>query len=224
METSVEHPCKCDICYGARDAEIARLRNAEHLRFTDARKDVAIWMIANGVATGHGDTLDDLLRTLVAHCAERALRVTANRYGEKSEDWRIGFAVAATPQRVPFPKSLTRSNPALQNRRLAMPIINPGTEVRHGATVESATIVADRIASKTKSTVKRAPKDDGDGWFGFEFRRDGRLASVTIPGDDPDQVCANTPWVSRRLYVEGSSWLYGYALNAIERQLSGEEN
>lgn len=87
----MEHPCKCDICYGARDAEIARVRNAEHLRFTDARKDVAIWMIANGVATGHGDTLDDLLRTLVAHCAERALRVTANRYGEKSEDWQIGF-------------------------------------------------------------------------------------------------------------------------------------
>ena len=55
------------------------------------------------------------------------------------------------------------------------------------------------------------------------FVRDGRAAEVDIPGDDPEVVCEGRPWVSRRLYVEGSSWLYGYALNAIERQFTGED-
>lgn len=58
---------------------------------TDAREDVANWMMQHSIATGHGDTLDDLLTELVAHCAERALSVTANRYGEQSEDWQTGF-------------------------------------------------------------------------------------------------------------------------------------
>lgn len=57
----------------------------------DAREAVAKWMIAKGVAPGHGDTLDDLLRTLVATCAERGLSVTANRYGEMPEAWQDGF-------------------------------------------------------------------------------------------------------------------------------------
>jgi hypothetical protein len=30
-----------------------------------AREAVAAWMIANGYVTGHGDTLDDLLKELV---------------------------------------------------------------------------------------------------------------------------------------------------------------
>lgn len=33
----------------------------------DAVEAVVQWMIANGYATGHGDTLDDLLRELVGH-------------------------------------------------------------------------------------------------------------------------------------------------------------
>lgn len=102
-------------------------------------------------------------------------------------------------------------------------IVNPGTESRPGATELNASIVANRICEETRSTVTRSTADDGDGWYGFEFRRSGRLACVLIPGDDPDQVCEGRPWVSRRLYVEGSSWLYGYALSAIERQLNGEQ-
>jgi len=33
----------------------------------EAREEVAQWMLANSYATGHGDTLDDLLRELVGH-------------------------------------------------------------------------------------------------------------------------------------------------------------
>lgn len=31
----------------------------------DYREDVALWMMSRGYATGHGDTLDDLLSELV---------------------------------------------------------------------------------------------------------------------------------------------------------------
>lgn len=37
----------------------------------DPREAVAIWMIANGYATGHGDTLDHLLWTLAQTAMER---------------------------------------------------------------------------------------------------------------------------------------------------------
>jgi hypothetical protein len=37
----------------------------------DAREAVAAWMIAHSYATGHGDTLDDLMRELIAQAIER---------------------------------------------------------------------------------------------------------------------------------------------------------
>ncbi len=101
-------------------------------------------------------------------------------------------------------------------------IINPGTEASDTATEANALRVAERICAETGSTASRHPEADRDGWFGFRFVRDGRTAEVDIPGDDPEVVCDGRPWVARRLYVEGSSWLYGYALSAIERQFTGE--
>jgi len=38
----------------------------------DAMKHVALWMMGHGYATGHGDTLDDLLTELVTAVAARA--------------------------------------------------------------------------------------------------------------------------------------------------------
>ena len=101
-------------------------------------------------------------------------------------------------------------------------IINPGTEACDTATEANAVKVAERICAETGSTASRHPEVDRDGWFGFRFVRDGRKAEVDIPGDDPDVVCEGMPFKSRRLYVEGSSWLYGYALSAIERQFIHE--
>lgn len=100
-------------------------------------------------------------------------------------------------------------------------IINSGTKGRAGATVENATEVASRICKDLTipmSSVERAPTADdaSDGFFGFTFP--GNL-EVVIPGDDPDEVCRGQPFVSRRLYVDGSSWLYGYALDAIRGRL-----
>ena len=36
-----------------------------------AREAVARWMIEQGYVTGHGDTLDDLLRELIAQAKEK---------------------------------------------------------------------------------------------------------------------------------------------------------
>ena len=37
-----------------------------------AREAVAAWMIEHGYATGHGDTLDDLLKELIEQVAEQS--------------------------------------------------------------------------------------------------------------------------------------------------------
>ena len=37
-----------------------------------AREAVAAWMIEHGYVTGHGDTLDDLLKELISQVEERS--------------------------------------------------------------------------------------------------------------------------------------------------------
>lgn len=102
-------------------------------------------------------------------------------------------------------------------------IVNPGTQASATATEANAAKVAERICAELSATCSRHPEHDRDGWFRFLFVRDGRSVEVDVPGDDPDVVCQGRPWVSRRLYVEGSSWLYGYAMGFIARALGCEE-
>jgi len=108
-----------------------------------------------------------------------------------------------------------------------MIIINPGTEARRGATEANAEVVAATILQdlelEVSAEVSRCAGRDADGWFGFLFRLDDKTVVVDIPGDDPETVCEGRPFKSRRLYVEGSSWLYGYALNHISEGLGLEE-
>lgn len=103
--------------------------------------------------------------------------------------------------------------------------INPGTEARE-ATEQNAVAVAERIVHLLNAPVVfvREQKDDWRGWYGFSFRLGHKRTEVLIPGDDPDEVCIGKPWVSRRLYVEGSSWLFGYAMQFIKENLGLEED
>ena len=105
-----------------------------------------------------------------------------------------------------------------------MLIINPGTEARDGATEQNAQSVAADIC-KTLSIpaglLERDPSGDGGGWFRFKLNAGGDPLEIDIPGDDPATVIKGKPFVSRRLYVDGSSWLYGYALNRIEDHIRG---
>lgn len=41
------------------------------------REKVAAWMIDGGYATGHGDTVEDLLREMEWHCKEKGARMAA---------------------------------------------------------------------------------------------------------------------------------------------------
>jgi hypothetical protein len=69
--------------------------------------------------------------------------------------------------------------------------------------------------------VRRHPENDNpsDGRFGFTVEAKGRSVHIEIPGDDPDITCEGRPFRARRLYVDGSSWLYGFALSAIYSRL-----
>lgn len=50
-----------------------------------AREKVAAWMVANGLATGHGDTLDDLLSELTWQWQEMRDRLASARQEGKDE-------------------------------------------------------------------------------------------------------------------------------------------
>lgn len=109
-----------------------------------------------------------------------------------------------------------------------MPLIsiNPGTEPDPRATLANAEIVAAAICRDLglpETTPVRMLGEGADGWFRFNFILGKRSVEVDIPGDDPETICKGQPWVSRRLYVDGASWLYGYALNAISRHLGLEK-
>lgn len=105
-------------------------------------------------------------------------------------------------------------------------IINPGTEANASATLANAEIVAKRLSEDLGGvTYERCNiygYDGRDGWFDFLFKRGGKSVEVQIPGDDPDTVCEGTPFKSRRLYVDGSSWLYGFAVDRAADHLGIE--
>lgn len=77
---------------------------------------------------------------------------------------------------------------------------------------------------KGSSYIRNEDRDDDKGWFGFTFNLGKKEVEVDIPGIEPQIVEASEPWKSPRLYVNGSSWLWGYALGFIGRGLGlGED-
>lgn len=109
-------------------------------------------------------------------------------------------------------------------------IINPGTESREDSTEANALICAKELATIFKSSYpdlklkRNKAADDNNGWYGFKFTDGDKSIDVDIPGDDPEQVMKGEPWVSRRLYVDGSSWLWGFAVGIIEDRLKEPQN
>ena len=104
-------------------------------------------------------------------------------------------------------------------------LINPGTHADPLATLENAEAIAGEICVDIgfNGSPIHIPDKDARGWFRFDFISGDRRVEVDIPGDDPDTVCKSQPFVSRRLYVDGSSWLYKFALGFIERGLGKDE-
>lgn len=109
-----------------------------------------------------------------------------------------------------------------------MIIINPGTEPVESASLENATAAIQQFASELGIdglVILRDPEQDHDGRFGFVLWRRFKLAGceITMPGCDPDVTMKSQPWESPRLYVDGSSWLWGFAIGIAHGHLTGEE-
>ena len=102
-----------------------------------------------------------------------------------------------------------------------MIIINPGTEPLPEATEENAGKAIDLFVADLNERgvhvvkVWRKPGNDrGGGWFAYRILTDtDRGYNIGMPGIDPEATHAGVPFTSPRLYVDGSSWLWGYALN-----------
>lgn len=100
-----------------------------------------------------------------------------------------------------------------------MPIINPGSEPLPDATEEQAVLnmaaFADELSQHVgvASYVRAATSDYGDGRYAFEILTDDeRRIEVQMPGAPLDRV--RDGWT--RLYVDGSSWVWDFALKMCE--------
>jgi hypothetical protein len=101
--------------------------------------------------------------------------------------------------------------------------INPGTGPVDDATVDNAvasikTFVAD--CGFNGGRIVRKPERDSDGRFGFDICIGDRHVEVDMPGCDPEVVRESRPFFSPRLYVNGSSWLWGYAVDSAAHHMN----
>jgi hypothetical protein len=122
---------------------------------------------------------------------------------------------------------------ALQN---ALPsiTINPGSGPVEGASEEQAQANMGAFCTDLRargiiaSTVTRHEADDDGGRFGYRLGLDdGRVVDVEMPGLALDKVRymgeeGQNIWHFPRLYVDGSSWIWLFALGACEPPEDGE--
>lgn len=106
-------------------------------------------------------------------------------------------------------------------------IINPGTERLLETTEEDAhsnvRIMLRDIELEDGTTITPDPsKDYGDGRYCYILTRGERSCEVQMPGLPIGRMRLG-PWKSPRLYVDGSSWLWGLADGFVYSYLTGEE-
>lgn len=106
--------------------------------------------------------------------------------------------------------------------------INPGTGPVAGATVEAARSNMDTFVSDLRDAgvyvvgMTRRPTSDDEGRFAYELTMgDTRRVEVEMPGLPLDRVrFMDQPgqdiWQFPRLYIDGSSWIWKWALSACE--------
>lgn len=111
-------------------------------------------------------------------------------------------------------------------------IINPGTEPIDGASPEHAEANIKQFIHELMhdggfedlTYTRRRDMDKKGGWFAYNvsYVFDGWFrpsVMVHVPGFDPETTQKGEPWVSPRLYVDGSSWLWGLALGMADDKL-----
>lgn len=112
--------------------------------------------------------------------------------------------------------------------------INPGTGPIEGTTEENARTNMEAFAADlvlvniTTTAITRNPGADADGRYGYQLGfSDGRVLDVQMPGLPLDRVrYVDAPgqdiWDFPRLYVNGNSWIWMFALRQCE--IIGEDN
>mgnify|MGYP001585291590 CR=1 FL=1 len=108
-------------------------------------------------------------------------------------------------------------------------IINPGSGPVASATSDNATcnmgVFTDDLRANgidVDTFIRRAASDYGDGRYAYEISfADGRTVEVQMPGLPVEQVRwlaepDQNIWDFPRLYVDGNSWVWKYALSQCE--------
>jgi hypothetical protein len=100
-------------------------------------------------------------------------------------------------------------------------VINPGSGPVPGATYENAVANMFAFAGEVgaESWSGGADTEDGGRWT-FELRRGADVAEVEMPGLPLERVRYvgaddQNIWDFPRLYVNGSSWVWAYALGVV---------
>jgi hypothetical protein len=105
-------------------------------------------------------------------------------------------------------------------------IINPGAGPVEGATRENAEanmrqLLADANAANGTFELVRA---DSNGRFKFTAKLGEHECEVDMPGLPLNQVRSDDLLRIPRLYVNGSSWFWGYAVGFVGDALHGVED
>lgn len=104
-------------------------------------------------------------------------------------------------------------------------IINPGSGPVQGATYENAVAntieFAREVGAESWSTTGNLAEDAGR-WT-FTLRRGDESAEIEMPGLPLDRVryvgaADQSIWDFPRLYVDGSSWVWKFALGVVWRE------
>ena len=104
-----------------------------------------------------------------------------------------------------------------------MIIINPGTESIHKSSLEEAIKSVKefcRCLNLAGLKLIRNSKNDDNGFFGFKLKLNNKEIEIDIPGEKSEIFLKGIPFESRRCYVDGSSWLFGYGLGRAREKLT----
>lgn len=108
-------------------------------------------------------------------------------------------------------------------------MINPGSGPVSGATSVQALANTKVFAEEVGAGSFDGPLGtEGDGRWAYKLWAKGRSVDVEMPGISLERVRYVDPttqniWDFPRLYVDGSSWVWLYAVDMAKSILSGEE-
>lgn len=105
-----------------------------------------------------------------------------------------------------------------------MVLLNPGTGRVHGATKRAAQASLRRLLKEAGVPGAQASplQADGGGRYSATLRKGRRRCDVSIPGVSVAALTSNDAFPPR-LYVNGSSWWWEYAVESVRESLLGND-